>query len=197
MIAGLSGSVDEGSDRVVAAGDLAHGAASGVRSARVQEARLAGGTRNGFDGTRTAGRKRIESTYSSGSRVMRVEPSQASVVSLSAVDLDKPRVGPLRALALVQLEQTRPSCACARGGARRLRHRQQGCRKEGVGRSRMASSVPVSTLRHRSSRSDKASSSWASNSARWRGWRQGVRGLHPRACRTRPRSAGSECRRRH
>ena len=38
VIEGLSGSVNEGSDGVVAAGGLAQGEASGVGSARVQEA---------------------------------------------------------------------------------------------------------------------------------------------------------------
>ena len=105
--AGLSDSVNGGSDRVVATGGLAQGTASGVGSARVQQARLAGNTRYGFAGAHPAQPRAdwVNTLFTLLGAVVRVEPPQPSVVNLSGAELEKPRVGRPRALAVVHLEQ--------------------------------------------------------------------------------------------
>ena len=54
VIKRLTGSVNEGSERIVAVGSLDHDAASGVSSAQIQQARLASGAGYRFAGPSAA-----------------------------------------------------------------------------------------------------------------------------------------------
>ena len=65
-----------------------------------------------------------------------------------------------------------------------------------VNTSRMAPSVPMSTLHHRSSRPERASSRWARGSCAAAVRRVETR-PHPCSCRTQPGSVGSVCRKPH
>ena len=135
-----------------AARGLAHGTASGARSARVRESRLTSSTGHKFRGARAAQCRAMK----------RVERPQPGVVHVQITELSDPRA---RASAADPLEQAAMTpwifvllrangYSSSSSPSSGVMHRA--CRREGLGKARMTSSVPVSTLCHRSSRSARA-----------------------------------------
>ena len=163
--AGLSSSVHKCGDRVVAAGGIAQGAASGVGGACVQGSSLAHSTKNRFTGPGAAQAQANRVYVFLGLQhrpAMWVdEAPHPGVVDLRVAELQKPRVGASGTLVLVHLEQPLMDARVHAGGDEGLDLLAlachgvipQACLRDGV------ASVPKRTLRQRRSRSAKASSS--------------------------------------
>ena len=140
-------------------------------TAPVQGYRLAGSTKHRFTGhgAAQAQANRINVLFGLHHRpVVRVEAPHPGMIDLRVAEFQQPRVGAPEGLVLVHLEQPLMDARVHAGGVKGLDLQALAC--QGVlGRGRasdteragpwMASSVPERTLRQRSSRSARASSS--------------------------------------
>ena len=146
-VTGLSRNVHKCSDRVVAAGGLAHGATGGVGGACVQGSRLAGSTKHRFTGSGAAQEQsyRVNVLHRlQHSSVMRVEAPQPGVIDLCVAKFQQLRVSPPGVLVLVHLKQPlTDACVHASGDEsldgdvlRPHHHRQECCRERASLRER-------------------------------------------------------------